>query len=923
MKDFGNHWRIGAILFISSIYSGYCGEFRFCFEGPQRILYNDCPGGFIVKGQSPLAATCNYYYKAENVPNMLAEYNKEICGADGPFELESDYHDWTAGESFHSIRFLDVDTEGGPQIGADSNPDKCNETCFTDWIDARWNEPEEIFQDKPATIDPLVKEEYEKEYVKLTKSIMVSIIHEDEFEEDIPGNGSTTTRDDMLGSGIPDSKMTGLVKILAMSMRVLFIKCHPFIEGSFYTLVLRSMMDLRSRSEYFPNLNVVTVNRILKLLEACQKDTNEKFVLNGTECEDKFVVNTITNKINGTTKNYHGQENSFRWSLYDPIIESAWMAVDFVHGYCFDHFIQDPLHFSLYVKVMNEIFVQPITKKHWMYPVEVSKGMNVWEMAYDTADIKNQLRNMDACVVSAYMTNEFFDKRMERPFTPQENLEDPTKFKIPNPEKPTKGWSRSVNEYWRMYEQRGFKDFTENKSPAPKGHIITIKEFLEHGYKIIFPHDFTATPEEAFGRNSGRLHGQQNAEYNREICDDDGPFELDSDYHDWSTAEQFQAIRFLDVDVDGGPQIGSDPYHEKCNETCFSDWIDPRWDEPEDIFLDKPTRIDPDLQDEYEKDYVKLTRSIMVSIIQEDEFEEDAITDDGFPPERNDPLGAGIPESQMTGLAKLLAMSMRLLFIKCHPFIEGSFYTLVFHSMMELRRRSDHFPDLNMVTVNRILRLLETCQKDTNEKFMLNGTECEDKFVVHTITNKLTGRTQNFHSQENSFQWSFYDPIVEAAWMSVDFVHGYCFEHFMEDPLHYSLYVKIMNEIFVQPVTQKHWMYPVQVGKGMNAWEMAYDTSDIKSQLRNMDACVISAYMTNDFFEKRMERPFTPQENLEFPLYLPNPEEPPKGWTRSVGEYWRMYEQRGFKDFTEKYGYCFQTVEEFEEMEEDMKEECL
>jgi len=242
-----------------------------------------------------------------------------------------------------------------------ASPDLCNQTCLSDWIDARWDEPPEIFQAKPS-IDPVEEDEYQEEYLKTTKSIMVKLINEDEFEED---DNSDSSKEDLLGPNIPQSEMTGLAKILAMSMRVLFVKCHPFIEGSFYTLVLRAMLELRQRSHSFPNLNMVTVNRMLGILQNCEKDTNVKFMLNGTECEDKAVVQSITNKLTDRTQNFHGDESSFRWTVYDPIVEAAWSAVDFVHGYCFDHFFQDMLHYSLYVKAMNEIFIQPVTQKHW------------------------------------------------------------------------------------------------------------------------------------------------------------------------------------------------------------------------------------------------------------------------------------------------------------------------------------------------------------------------------------------------------------------------------------------------------------------------------------------------------------------------------------------------------------------------------
>jgi len=42
-----------------------------------------------------------------------------------------------------------------------------------------------------------------------------------------------------------------------------------------------------------------------------------------------------------------------------------------------------------------------------------------------------------------------------------------------------------------------------------------------------------------------------------------------------------------------------------------------------------------------------------------------------------------------------------------------------------------------------------------------------------------------------------------------------------------------------------------------------------------------------------------------------------------VDEYWAMYDKRGFKDFTEKYGYCLKTPDAFGKIEKEIKEECL
>lgn len=51
-------------------------------------------------------------------------------------------------------------------------------------------------------------------------------------------------------------------------------------------------------------------------------------------------------------------------------------------------------------------------------PAPVGKGMTLWEMAFDTSDIQNQLQNLDACVHAAY-SGSIYQRRLERPFTPE------------------------------------------------------------------------------------------------------------------------------------------------------------------------------------------------------------------------------------------------------------------------------------------------------------------------------------------------------------------------------------------------------------------------------------------------------------------------------------------------------------------------
>jgi len=59
--------------------------------------------------------------------------------------------------------------------------------------------------------------------------------------------------------------------------------------------------------------------------------------------------------------------------------------------------------------------------------------------------------------------------------------------------------------------------------------------------------------------------------------------------------------------------------------------------------------------------------------------------------------------------------------------------------------------------------------------------------------------------QSRSFVWGMYDPIVEAAWAVVDFVHGYCFPNFITDLNHHHMYEIAMEAFFPENPVQKHW----------------------------------------------------------------------------------------------------------------------
>lgn len=267
-------------------------------------------------------------------------------------------------------------------------------------------------------------------------------------------------------------------------------------------------------------------------------------------------------------------------------------------------------------------------------------------------------------------------------------------------------------------------------------------------------------------------------------------------------------------------------------DSCFASYLEPKYWNPAPIFIDKE-ELNETAEDEYRKDYVELTKVVLIKIINEDEFEDDAadmnpitnnftnFTDWKSPTSSylaNNTEGqetkldflvtnSSLLDEPYTSLMKLLAKSMRVTYSKCAPFIEPSFYSLVFRTMIEFRRMNDNFPDMNVLPLKRIMNILDRCEKELtpNPYFVLNGTRCEDKYAIQTITDLRKNITMPHKLESVSFRWGLLDPIIEAAWSAIAFVHGFCFEFFITDMLHYSLFVKGMHEVFVQPLVEKHW----------------------------------------------------------------------------------------------------------------------
>ena len=70
-------------------------------------------------------------------------------------------------------------------------------------------------------------------------------------------------------------------------------------------------------------------------------------------------------KMDGTKSSirYRPKPDSYRWGKYDIFMESAWAAVDFVHGFCFSSFEPDYNLEHIYFDGMEGLFTAEIQRR--------------------------------------------------------------------------------------------------------------------------------------------------------------------------------------------------------------------------------------------------------------------------------------------------------------------------------------------------------------------------------------------------------------------------------------------------------------------------------------------------------------------------------------------------------------------------------
>ena len=158
-------------------------------------------------------------------------------------------------------------------------------------------------------------------------------------------------------------------KLLNRSLEIMREICSPYIPEEFMDQIYRGFMFLVLKSrEKVADVGAFEKREIDIILDKCRgKMVSDRVNLTGIVCNNYTRITGYSLKDNGTgeamNKDYYIEAKSFRWGKYDPIIESAWMAIDFVHGYCFDEFRPDLNMHHIYQAGLEPLFTRTIMQR--------------------------------------------------------------------------------------------------------------------------------------------------------------------------------------------------------------------------------------------------------------------------------------------------------------------------------------------------------------------------------------------------------------------------------------------------------------------------------------------------------------------------------------------------------------------------------
>jgi len=109
---------------------------------------------------------------------------------------------------------------------------------------------------------------------------------------------------------------------------------------------------------------------------------------------------------------YVPNEFSFVWGKYDVPVDATWGAINFVHGLCYGTYRENVNSHHHFQREVERLFTKEIMYR-WDRPVTLTHE-DLWDHLF-SANIKNTMRNLDACIFGAYHGTPFLHP-LERPF---------------------------------------------------------------------------------------------------------------------------------------------------------------------------------------------------------------------------------------------------------------------------------------------------------------------------------------------------------------------------------------------------------------------------------------------------------------------------------------------------------------------------
>lgn len=249
----------------------------------------------------------------------------------------------------------------------------CFTSCLEDWIEPGTVEDEDFIDD--GTNPSSASDDQQLEALQLNKEVFLTILDDDdegqfilepELDFELEKIGKKTRRNirDMFTNDVDDGEYLRVLKLLAKSMRVTVAGCQPFVDEDFFRAVFKAMVYLSRKNESaIQDVTNEEYKNINAALNRCLQKRNLGFYLNGS-CEGGPKVDGVYYFRSEEYWKYRQTGYTGRWPRHNPYIEAAWNALEFVHGYCFEAFVDNIMDFHTYEMAVEGLFTSMVLR-HW------------------------------------------------------------------------------------------------------------------------------------------------------------------------------------------------------------------------------------------------------------------------------------------------------------------------------------------------------------------------------------------------------------------------------------------------------------------------------------------------------------------------------------------------------------------------------